>query len=112
MSIFSGPPRAPDNLKAVALDHTILVKWTADFDIGIHKSFYVEYRKSFESVWTHVPVKGRSTAVLNGLDLDKIYILRMYSKTKTGESNRTEEIIIKTGRPYSNQLCRSVTGHT
>ncbi|CAC5426702.1 unnamed protein product [Mytilus coruscus] len=96
------PPRTPANIKAFTQSDIILVKWTADYDIGLQKTIFVEYRKHYESRWNQVSAVNRSTVIINGLDPGTIYLLRLYSTTAGGESNKTDEIIVKTG---SRRLC-------
>lgn len=92
-------------MRAVALDDMILVKWTADYSINLHHTFFVEYRKHSESSWSRVSVEEKSIVVINGLEKDTIYLLRMYSETVNGKSNKTDDIIIKTGNTCTDQFC-------
>ncbi|CAC5370244.1 CNTN4 [Mytilus coruscus] len=101
---FARPPRAPRDLRAVALDDIILVKWTADFFINLHQTFFVEYRKHSESSWSRVSVEEKSTVLINGLEKDTIYLLRMYAETMYGESDKTDDIIIKTDSYVNNEI--------
>lgn len=93
-----GPPSAPNNIRAVALDNMILIKWTGDFSVELQITFFLEYRKHFETLWNTVSVEDKSSIVLTGLEFDTIYLLRIYSKTMAGESNTTDDILIKTGK--------------
>lgn len=97
-SYFVGQLRAPHDLKAVALDTQIIVKWTGNHDIGLQETFFVEYRNHFESQWSRVAVEDKSTAIINGLQPGAVYFLRVNSKTAAGESSKSDIIIVKTGR--------------
>ncbi|CAG2188813.1 unnamed protein product [Mytilus edulis] len=93
--------RAPQNLKAVALDTQIIVKWTGNHNSGLQETFFVEYRKHFESLWSQVSAEYKSTAILNGLQPGAVYFLRVFSKTAAGESSRSDIIIVKTEKQHS-----------
>ncbi|XP_052074620.1 uncharacterized protein LOC127712276 isoform X2 [Mytilus californianus] len=95
------PLSAPQNIRAVGLDRKIIVKWTANNDIGLEEHFFVEYRTHFESLWGRVSAKDRSTAIINGLKPDEVYFLRVYSKTAAGESIKTDVVIVKTEKQHS-----------
>lgn len=95
--ILLGPLRAPQNVKAVALGTRIIVRWKADQDIGLRETFLVEYRNHYESSWSQFSAEGRSSAIINGLQPNEVYLLRVYSKTAAGESDKTDVIIVKTG---------------
>ncbi|CAC5368502.1 NCAM [Mytilus coruscus] len=97
VSIRSARPlRVPQNVKAVALDSRIIVKWTANRHIRQQEMFHVEYRKHSESSWSRVSAENRSTAIINGLQPNTAYFVRVYSKTAAGESDKTDVIIVKT----------------
>lgn len=87
----------PQHIRAVAMDNTIIVRWTADLDSGLQKTFFVEYRKHFDQSWSRISVAESSTATINGLEPDTVYLVRVYSKTGVGVSVGTAEIIVKTG---------------
>lgn len=106
--IFQEPLKAPQNPKAVASDTRIIVKWTADQDIGLKETFIVEYRKHFDSSWRGITANDRSTAILNGLHPNEFYFLRVYSKTAAGESDKTDVIIVKTGDIFINNCFVSI----
>ncbi|CAC5368485.1 HMCN [Mytilus coruscus] len=89
--------KAPQNIMAVAFSDRIIVKWTSDLDIGLQETFVVEYRKHVESSWSQVSVEDRYTAVINGLVADTVYLVRVYSRTASRKSDRTDNIIVKTG---------------
>ncbi|CAC5368480.1 unnamed protein product [Mytilus coruscus] len=99
--------RAPQNLKAVALDTQIIVKWTGNHDIGLQETFFVEYRKHFESIWSRVSAEYKSTAILNGLQPGAVYFLRVFSKTTAGESSKSDVIIVKTALTYKQRSSRN-----
>ncbi|VDI18928.1 Hypothetical predicted protein [Mytilus galloprovincialis] len=84
------PLKAPHNVKAVPLDFKIIVKWTANRNIRSQEIFQVEYRIHFESSWSRVSAGNRSTAIINGLQPDTAYFVRVYSKTPAGESDRSD----------------------
>ncbi|CAC5417081.1 unnamed protein product [Mytilus coruscus] len=90
------PLRAPQNVKAVSLDSSIIVKWTANRNIRSQEMFHVEYRKHFESSWSRVSAENRSTAIINWLQPDTAYFVQVYSKTPAGESDKSDVIIVKT----------------
>lgn len=62
---------------------------------------FVEYCKYFESEWNQVATANRSTAVIDRLEPDTVYFLRLYFKTGTGENSRTDTVIVKTGTTIS-----------
>ncbi|CAC5417059.1 unnamed protein product [Mytilus coruscus] len=98
--VTSEPLSAPQNIKAVALHTQIIVKWTDNHDIGLQGTFFVEYRKHFESQWSRVSAEDKFTAIINGLQPGAVYFLRVYSKNAAGESSKSDVIIVKTGSSF------------
>lgn len=90
------------------MDTKIIVQWTADEDIGLKETFIVEYRKHFDSSWSRVSANDRSTAILNGLHPNEVYFVRVYSKTASGESDKTDVIVVKTGDIFINNSFVSI----
>lgn len=93
---FLGPFSAPKNIRAIALDTLIIVKWTANRNTEFQEIYFVEYRTYLDTAWRTFPVEG-STALINGLAPHTIYFVRVYSKIAAGKSYKTEEIMVKTG---------------
>lgn len=67
--------------------------------------FFVEYRKHVKATWKMLSTGEQSTFVITRLEPNTVYIVRMYSKTAAGESNRTEEIILRTGKTLNDCNC-------
>lgn len=90
----------PQNLRVVALKHEIIVKWLAGNSGGILQTLLIEYRNRFESAWNVITIttEGKTSEVIDGLQTDTVYFIRMFSRNILGESNTTDEIIIKTGK--------------
>lgn len=95
--LFSGRPSAPRNIQTVALINAIILKWHAGYDGGLRKEFCIEYRQHIDVKWQTLSAGEQSTFVISSLEPDSVYIVRMYSQNTVGESNRTDEIILKTG---------------
>ncbi|CAC5417041.1 HMCN [Mytilus coruscus] len=103
----NSPLKAPQNIMAVAFSDRIIVKWTSDLDIGLQETFVVEYRKHVESLWSQVFVENRYTAVIDGLVTDTVYLIRVYSRTASGKSYRTNNIIVKTAFKNRQKFCKN-----
>lgn len=92
-----GTPEMPRNVQVLALVVTMIIKWHADKGDGMLPTFFIEYRKGFKQEWKVIPVKDKTSAVIDGLQADTVYTVRMFARTIVGNSNKTDEIIVKTG---------------
>ncbi|VDI25834.1 Hypothetical predicted protein [Mytilus galloprovincialis] len=90
----------PRNFQVVALKLEIIVKWRAGNSGGMLQIFFIEYRNRFESEWNVITAEGKSSEVIDGLQMGTVYFVRMFSRNILGESNTTDEIIIKTGNQH------------
>lgn len=88
----------PQHFQVVALKLEIIVKWQAGNSGGILQTFVVQYRNRFESEWRVILAEGKTSEVIDGLQMSTVYFVRMFSRNILGKSNTTEEIIIKTGK--------------
>lgn len=75
----------------------ILVKWRIGERGKFLQTFFIEYRKRFDLKWNIVPADSKTSLIIGGLQIDTIYFVRMFSRSILGESNKTEEVIVKTG---------------
>ncbi|CAC5424079.1 unnamed protein product [Mytilus coruscus] len=89
-------PEMPQNFQVVALKLEIIVKWRAGNSGGMQQTFLVEYRSRFELEWSVITAEGKTSKVIDGLQMGTVYFVRMFSRNILGESNTTDEIIIKT----------------
>lgn len=88
----------PAQLIGIPGPHTIKLTWQRGFDGGFEQSFVVEYRIFGSSDgWKDEKVDTLNYAVIDGLESDTDFILRVYSQNEIGKSNRSEEISVKTG---------------
>ena len=100
-SYFKAIPEEPLSVNVSAKDINLVVKWQRNFDGGLKQSFYIEYKIKTNDQWSIIKSLNKSTSeilswTINGLRHDQWYTVRMFSRNKLGESNRTEEIYIKT----------------
>lgn len=94
---FSDGTAKPKNIQSLALTNDIIVMWQAGYVGGLRQSFFIEYRKDVDVRWLINSAGEQYIFVIKGLKSDTVYIVRMYSKTDYGESDRTDEIISTTG---------------
>lgn len=94
----SGIPEMPRNVKIIALYNRIIVTWQTSHNGGMQQTLFIEYKKYFELEWKSVPIEDKTSTTIEGLQMDTVYAVRMFSKTScVGESNTTGEVIVKTG---------------
>lgn len=97
----------PKNLEVIALKIEIIVKWKNVASSKFPQAYFIEYRKRFDLEWTIVPADSKTSLVIDGLHMDTIYFVRMFSRSILGESNKTDEFIVKTGAVhFINQSCQ------
>ncbi|CAC5358914.1 unnamed protein product [Mytilus coruscus] len=90
-------PMEPTQLIAIPGPHTIKLTWQKGFDGGLNQSFVVEYRILGSSDdWKDEKVDTFNYAVIDGLESETDFILRVYSQNDLGTSNRSKEILVKT----------------
>lgn len=94
---ITGQPEMPKNVKVVALKFEIIVTWQSGRSDGLHTLFFIEYRKRFQLKWDIFPAESKTSVVIDGLQMDTIYFVRLFSKTISGNSNRTDVVIVQTG---------------
>lgn len=87
----------PSNVQIIALDHEIIVKWQTGYKGRLQQTLFLEYKKHFELGWKSVAIENKTSTTIEGLQMDTVYVVRMFSKNYVGESNKTREIIVKTG---------------
>ena len=73
----------------------ITVKWTPGFDGGLQQSFHIQYKTSSEKEWASVVVEDSSGSERVSVDIQNlqpstIYLLRMFSSNKEGNSTSSE----------------------
>lgn len=93
----SGKPEMPRNVQIIALYNTIIVTWQTSHNGGTQQTLFIEYKKYFELEWKSVPIENKTSTTIEGLQMDTVYAVRMFSKTSVGDSNKTGEVIVKTG---------------
>lgn len=92
-----GTPKMPRNFQVLTLGVTMIIKWQAGKGDGMLQTFFIEYRKGLEQGWNVIPVKDKTSVVIDGLQAETVYTVRMFARTIVGKSNETDEIIVKTG---------------
>lgn len=87
----------PRNVQVLTLEVKLTVKWKAGNGYGMRQTFVVEYREGFVQEWNVIPAIGDTSVVIDGLQAKTVYFVRLFALTIIGESNKTDEIIVKTG---------------
>ncbi|CAC5424099.1 HMCN [Mytilus coruscus] len=93
-------PEIPRSVQVIALKFKIIVKWHAGNSYGFLQAFCIEYRKSFDLKWSLVAAESNTSVTIDGLQIDTVYFVRVFSRTMAGESNKTGEVIVKTGNHH------------
>lgn len=88
------------SVQVIALKFKIIVKWHAGNSYDFLQTFFIEYRKSFDLEWSMVTAENKTSLTIDGLQIDTVYFVRLFSRTMAGESNKTGEVIVKTGDNY------------
>lgn len=88
----------PRNVQVLTLKVKLVVKWKAGKGYGMRQTFVIEYRKGFEQEWNVIPAVSDTTVVINGLQDETVYFVRLFALTSLGESNKTDEIMVTTGK--------------
>lgn len=93
----SGKPEMPSNVQVIAMNHKIIVKWKTGYNGGTQQALFIEYKKRVELEWKSVPTENKTSTTIAGLQMNTVYVVRMLSRNSVGESNKTEDIFVKTG---------------
>lgn len=99
-----GKPEIPRNIQVIVSNLEIIVKWQAGNGGGLQQIFFIEYRKRYELEWSVIPAESKTSVGIDGLQMDTVYFVRVFSSTVVGESNKTDEIIVKTGNYFVTNL--------
>lgn len=94
---ITGQPNPPQDVKVIALKLEIIVTWKSGRSDGLHTIFFVEYRKRFQLQWSIFPAESKTSVVIDGLQMDTIFYVRLFARTISGDSNRTDVVIVQTG---------------
>lgn len=78
----------------------VRVEWVRNFNGGYEQCFFIEYSDGIG--WKSVQSFNSTTDdtiswTIPNLQSNNIYMFRMFSRNRIGESNRTEEIAVRIG---------------
>ncbi|CAC5422324.1 unnamed protein product [Mytilus coruscus] len=96
--VSASPPCMPKILRTVAQQTQIFVLWIPGFDGGFLQWFIIEYKEIGDLYWKNQTTRSSNSIVIGGLQPATKYLIRMFSRNMIDDSNRTEEILIKTGK--------------
>ncbi|CAC5399800.1 unnamed protein product [Mytilus coruscus] len=93
-------PDIPLNVTTTLVRNDVRVEWVRNFNGGYRQCFFIEYRH--EIGWKRVQSFNCTTEdiiswTIPNLHSNNIYMFRMFSRNRIGDSNRTEEIAVKIG---------------
>lgn len=95
---FPDRPEMPRDVQVLTLEVKLIVKWKAEESYGMLQTFFIEYQEGFKQEWNVIPSEGETSVVVDGLQAETVYGLRLFAMTIVGESNKTDEIMVKTGK--------------
>lgn len=99
-------PQPPTIKNVVATIASLQIFWIKSFDGGTRQHFVLLYKKDTDVDWRsggqiNESISGDNVHVLEDLESDAVYMLRIYARNELGESNCTEPWTIRTlGEPY------------
>ncbi|VDH91858.1 Hypothetical predicted protein [Mytilus galloprovincialis] len=107
---LASTPDIPLNVTATHINNGVQVEWVRNFNGGNEQFFFIEYCDGID--WKSVQSFNSTTNdiiswTIPNLQSNIIYMFRMFSRNRIGESNRTEEIAVRIGSE-SNILFYSV----
>lgn len=88
----------PIHVQVVPLNIEIIVKWKAEISRELQTTFFVEYRKHLQHTWNILSAESETSVVIEGLHIDTVYYIRLFTRTVVGDSQKTDELIVKTGK--------------
>ncbi|CAC5418103.1 unnamed protein product [Mytilus coruscus] len=97
-----GPQFMPKILRTVAKQTQISVFWRPGFNGGYQQWFIIEYKKVGDIYWKYQTTSSYNSTVIGGLQPPTEYLFRIFSRNMIDDSNKTEEISIKTDESISN----------
>lgn len=96
------PPTITDVFSETA---SLRVMWSKQFDGGARQHFVLQYKKDIDNDWQNVRPITDSTRrmevhILNNLESNTVYFLRLFSENQLGSSNYTDISTVKTLSKY------------
>lgn len=88
----------PTHVQVLTLDENIIVKWKPGKSDGMLQTFFIQFRKRFEFEWSVIPADGETFVIIDGLQAETVYFVRVFTMTIVGESNKTDKIMVQTGK--------------
>ncbi|CAC5390621.1 DSCAM [Mytilus coruscus] len=91
-------PETPEIMKIIPKENKVIVQWRERFNGGFPQSVVIQYRRRDVQFWNKIPASdpGMHTDYIDGLTPGTEYLIRMYSKNIRGDSNFTDEKLIRT----------------
>lgn len=87
-------PESPTNVSVISYDRHLVVSWSPGFNGGEPQTFFIEYKQEAAEMWTQSgpiidDMKVRISNFLYNMSPKRRYFVRMFSRNKIGESNKT-----------------------
>lgn len=88
-------------MSVIPYERQLAVSWSPGFNGGDPQTFFIEYKQEAGEMWTRSgpiidDMKTRISNFLNKMTPNTRYLIRMSSRNKIGESNKTSVIAAMT----------------
>lgn len=97
---FWGSPSLPLNVTIFPISNGAQISWIQNFNGGFNQTFFIDYHLKDDNIWMTIQLQNSTNSrkiswTIGNLHPGCLYVFRMFSRNKIGDSNKTEEIVVK-----------------